>query len=327
MKANLLVVLALGAGLLSSPAFAQRKKKNMQIFEIEGKVPGEPSKLPIHDKYVGKIMFSDQQLTLDNTSESMFKSSFNLGDNIYARVFTSNAVENYMLYENTNGVGQPKVMARENLRYSYTIYYFIDSVQIKEWEQNNKGNLQGVNTWQRMVMLDPKSGQSYDLSSDRQREALNKLSPGVHKVKVEIWGGEGKNLATIKPIAEGTFDLNVMANSKIKIGKTWAGISDGKIDQAIKTDVINLYAPDVKKNYPGLTFKEFKVPSNDYAIQKDEYGRIRFRFVQAYAYAMDKNGKCFTYSCLYVQNYAGAGTYSPVFSKWGHDNIEEVDCE
>ena len=119
----------------------------------------------------------------------------------------------------------------------------------------------------------------------------------------------------------------LLANSKIKIGKTWANISDGKMDQKIKTEVIKLYTQDLKNNYPALTFKEFKVTSNDYAIQQDEYKRIKFRYVQVYAYAIDKNGKCFTYSCLYTQNYAGGGTYSSVFSKWGYDNIEEVDCQ
>lgn len=126
-----------GVGALIKKGKDNKAAKNyVPVFEIEGKKPSNPSKLSMQDKYVGKIVFSNQRLKLDNTSEDLFKSSFNLGDQIYARVFTSNSVENYMLYDSQ--LGQTINGANENIRTSYTIYYYLDGEKIMGWEQNNR---------------------------------------------------------------------------------------------------------------------------------------------------------------------------------------------
>lgn len=319
------LIVIITAGESNAQLLGKKGKKSEPIFEIEGRVPGKPSTLSMQSAYVGKIVFSDQQLTSENTSESVLKSSFNLGDLIYARVFTSNAVENYMLY--STRPGQPEG-ATENLRNSYTIFYYIDSVKILEWRQNNRESLNGVNTWQRFVNVPEFS--SYDWKSDDVREALNKLSTGMHKVKVVIWAGEGKELASTKPIAEGEFDLNVKEGAKIKIGKKWSDLKNGTMasDAKIKAKLIELSAADMKMNQPDVTVKEHKILSDDYSIHKDEYNYPKFRYVQVATYGVgNKSGKCFVFYTMYAQDYAGGGNYSSNFHQWGNTNIVELDCK
>lgn len=331
MKKNVLLIIAMIIGLVSTThsqislgKLGKKGKTSEPIFEITGSAPSQPSKLSMHNAYVGKIVFSDQQLTIDNTTESAFKTSFNLGDKIYARVFTSNAVENYMLYSTQQGQPQGETV---NMRNSYTIYYYVDSVPVLNgWVQYNRESLSGVNTWQRFVNVPEFS--SYDWKLNETREALNKLSPGVHKVKVVIWAGEGKELVSIKPIAEGEFDLNIAEGAKIKIGKSWADLKDGQIasDSKLKKQLIDMAIADVKTSHPELTVKGHKLISEDYEIEKDQYNYPKNRFLQVATYGIDKNGKCFVYYSMYGQQYAGGGTYSASFYKWG-ELIKEIDCE
>lgn len=333
MKKNALFIIAMIIGLVSTThsqislgKLGKKGKTSEPIFEIAGRVPSQPSKLSMHNAYVGKIVFSDQQLTIDNTTESAFKTSFNLGDKIYARVFTSNAVENYMLYSTQQGQPQGET---ENMGKSYTIYYYVDSVPVLNgWVQYNSESLSGVNTWQRFVNVPEFS--SYDWKLDDTREALNKLSPGVHKVKVVIWAGKGKELVSIKPIAQGEFDLNIAEGAKIKIGESWNDLKNGTMasDAKIKAKLLELTAADMKANQPDVTVKEHKIISDDYSIQKDEYNYPKFRYVQVATYAVgNKSGKCFVFYSMYAQDYAGGGTYSSNFYKWGNLNSSEVDCE
>lgn len=305
-----------------------KEKNYVPVFEIEGKKPSSPSTLSMHDKYVGKIVFSDQRLKLDNTSEDLFKTSFNLGDPIYARVFTSNAVENYMLYDSR--YGQTLDGEMKNMRASYTIYYYIDDVEIMRWEQNNREpGLSGVNTWQRTVLL-PGSKERYDLDSDKQRVALNNLSVGLHKVKVVVWAGEDVELASIKPIAEGEFDLNVTAGAVVKIGKKWSDIKMGDLgkDPKVNNKLTELYSEYLKGKYPEYTIKELKVLSDGYGITNDDYGLPKYRTVSISAYMIDnKSGKCYNFYTFYTQQYAGGGTYSNQFIDTGSPDKFELDCE
>ena len=277
------------SGLIGKAKAAKAAKNYVPIFEIEGTKPSTPSKLSMQDKYAGKIVFSDQRLTLESTSEDLFKSSFSLGDPIYARVFTSNSVENYMLYNSK--YGQTLDGETANMRDSYTIYYYIDDVEIMAWQRNNRfeNGLSGVNTWQRTVLL-PNSQEQYDLDSERQRNALNNLSVGTHKVKVVIWAGERKALASIKPIAEGEFDLIVKEGAVVKIGKNWNDIKNGDLakDPKVKNKLTELYTEQLKKEYPEYTLKEIKIPGDGYSIYKDNYGLPKHRTATTSAYMIDK---------------------------------------
>lgn len=305
------------------------KKEYVPILEVEGSTCSNPSNLSMHDKYVGKIVFSDQQLTLENTSEDLFKSSFSLGDPIYARVFTSNSVGNYVLYNSK--YGQTKEGATSNMRHSYTIYYYLDGKQILGWEQNNDYNLRDVNSWQRYVLL-PNSSESYDLDGEERRETFNSLAPGVHKVKVVIWAGERESLASIKPIAEGEFDLNVGSESKVKIGKKWSDYTNGDMakDPKVKGKLTELYTEYLKNKYSGYTIKEIQINSDGYGIRKDGNNIPEHRYVIVTAHAIDnKSGKCYALFVNYAQDYAGGGTYSEQYYMLGNGNagVTELDCE
>lgn len=309
------------------------KKKYDPVFEIPGRT-FTASDIPLQSQYTGKIVFSDEKLTKANTTEDKFKKSFDLGSPIYSRVFTSNAVENYQLY--TVGVAPGPNTEQTNFHGEYITEYYIDGeLKFKSRGYNNReSGLSGVQSWQ--IFLNSTNAQeSYDWKPNSIREQINKLTPGVHKVKMVIW--PTKDFATsagsfearpINPIAEGEFDLNVKDGAKIKIGKSWKDLKNGAMasDTKIKSKLTELSAADMKNNQPDITVKEYKILSDDYSIQK-EYNYPKFRYVQIAVYGTDKSGKCFIYYMMYAQDHAGGGSYSSNFYKWGHSNIVEVDCE
>lgn len=177
----------------------------------------------------------------------------------------------------------------------------------------------------------PGSKEQYDLDGDKRRDIFNNLSVGTHKMKVVIWAGEGERLASIKPIAEGEFDLHVKAGTVIKIGKTWSDVKNGDLgkDPKVKNKLTELYSEYLKDKYPEYTLKEVKVPADGYGINKDDYGLPKYRNVPVSAYMIDnKSEKCYNFVSGYSQNYAGGGTYSEQFYRYqsSPDKIE-LDCK
>lgn len=323
-KISLLLVLFFGVCQLQ----AQKKKGYEPIFEIPGRTAAS-SGLSMHDKYMGKVVFSNQQLTRENTAESLFKSSFDLASPIYARVFTSNAVQNYMLYNKALGLN--KASAHENTGYNYTCIYYIDGVNVLDYNKDNSsGQLFNTSSWQLLVYIPNK-----DSDWKTIRNALNALSPGTHKVRVEIWAGKSdiaskdENINTsFKPIAEGEFDLLISNDSKIKIGKKWSDIAEGKADPKIKPELVKLFSEWLKNDYSQYTIHSYKLFQDDYGVQRDDYGLIKYRYMTIGAQATDKNGKCFSLSALYTQDYMGGGKYSTVFKQFGtYAQSQELDCE
>jgi len=288
----------------------------------------KPSNIPIQEQYNGKIVFSNEQLTKENSTEDKFKSSFEVGTPVYARIFIPNQVGNYMLYSNLNCNVPCDQDASKNINDEYTLNYYIDdSLMLSQVLTNNSAaGLDGVQTWQRIIYAPSLS--SFDWSSNNTRERLNNLSPGSHNVKAVIWAGNKKRYGVSHiPIAEGEFDLTMSGSSKIKIGETWSTSKSGSMDSdaRLKATLVELSSEELKANYSDLTIKEYKVLSNDYSIQK-EYNYPKFRYVQVAAYCINKSGKCFVCYLLFVICYL-LRVYSNNFYKWGNTNKEEVDCE
>lgn len=320
-------VLAVGQSY-SQGKGSKKGKDYVPVLEIP-ETTFKPSGIPIQEKYNGKIVFSNEQLTKENTTEDKFQSSFEVGTPIYARIFIPNQVGNYMLYSNLNCKSPCDKDASKNINDEYTLNYFIDDSLIlsKVYTNNSAAGLDGVQTWQRIIYAPSLS--SFDWNSNSMCERLNNLSLGSHKVKAVIWAGDKKRYGVSHiPIAEGEFDLTVSGSSKIKIGKTWSVFKSGSMDSdaKLKATLVELSKQEMKANYSDITIKEYKVLSNDYNIQK-EYEYPKFRYVEVAAYGVSTSGKCFVYYLLFAQDYSGGGVYTTNFYKWGNTNKEEIDCE
>lgn len=329
-KIALLVTLLFGVHQSQAQLFQKKNKNYEPVFEIPGRV-ASPSGIAIHEKYVGKIVFSDQPLTKENTTENVFKSSFEIGSPIYARVFAANSVNNYMLYK--TALGQTKAGETSNSAGQYAIRYSIDEKPLVGFARTNgsENGRYNVSTWTENVFV---LNKECDWGSKARRDSLNKLTPGTHKVKVVVWAGElhsrdaSSDIHSIKPVAEGEFDLVIPEGGKFKVGKKWSDIADGQANPKIKADLTKLFSEVLKENYSQYTIKSYKLLQDDFGVQRDDFDLIKYRYMTIAAQATDKSGKCYYLSAMYTQDYMGGGTYSSMFKQWGSGaQVRDLDCE
>ena len=234
-----------------------------------------------------------------------------------------------MLYRADSG--QTQEGETKNIRYGYFTIYYLDDAELTTLRGDN--NVQGSydkNTWQ--IFLSGEAGDS-DLESSDVREKLNHLTPGSHKIRVEVWAGQTSSypendLRSIKPIASGEFTLNVGGNSKLKIGKSWTDYKEAtSMDAKITSEAKKMFTDHLKSRQPDLVIKATKNTSKDWSIHRDKYNQIEYRSLSIAACVQDSQGKCWVYWGLYTQDYAGGGNYSTILKKWGDTPTEEIDCE
>ncbi|HUM51409.1 MAG TPA: hypothetical protein PK431_06310 [Chitinophagales bacterium] len=278
--------------------------------------------IPMHQKSIGKIVFSNQKITQENTSEALLKTTFKLDDAIYGRVFTETSVKNYALYRDGDVTGS----AKTNDKSYYFIKIFIDGAAQKFLfnSDDNGGKYETWNTWQIFV-----AAKGDDAKNNRAHivEALNKLSPGKHTIKLQLFGGESGIDYTIKPIAEGEFTLDVEAGKSMKIGKNWASYKAAMVNPALEkqiVDVVNKYA--TKQGWKE-TFTKAKILDADWYVTKNEWTGIPlYRTINVVVYAKWPDGHCTAQEFSVIQNY-NDGAFSKVTEYNALGNQDRIDCE
>ena len=282
--------------------------------------------LPMHSAYVGKIVFSDQKLSLDATKESLFKNSFNVEDAIYGRIFIKEPLMNYMCY--TVNTPPTKATERHNSNGEYCVKYYIDGQLVPNSVMdrgNNSGQYQGRTTWQ---FFPAARGEDAKYNNTYFIEKMNGLSEGTHTIKMEVYAGDWNNYETPEPVAVGEFTLTKKAGASMKTGVSWASYKEGIVDAEL-----NKQALTVINEYAGSqgwkeTFKATKIASKDWSIDTDKYtGAILRRTLSFYAFATWPDGHCTVQTFLLSQTYQGGGNYSKVLQYRAIGNQDKVDCQ
>ncbi len=308
----------------ANPANAATVQEGIMIWpESSGKLsPSDAFFIPIHQKYAGKIVFSNQKLVKENTTEAMLKNKFTLADAIYGRVFAQTAVKNYALYRN----GDPSRRPEKNEKSEYYIKILIDGTEPKFLlnRDDNGGKYETWNTWNIFV-----AAKGEDAKENRASviEAFNKLSPGNHSIILRLYGGDQDIDHTIKPIAEGEFTLEVVAGQAMKIGKNWASFKAEMINAALEkqiVDAINSYAGKQRWNE---TFIKAKITDKEWYVTKAELTGIPlYRTLNAVVYAKWPDGHCTAQEFSVVQQYNN-GTFSKLTEYNSIGNQYRIDCD
>lgn len=278
--------------------------------------------MPMHQKYIGKIVFSNQKIAKETATEAMFKNSFTSSDAIYGRVFTQTAVKNYALYRNGDASRSPK----QNDKSEYYIKILIDGAEPTFLfnRGDNGGKYQAWNTWQIFVVA---RGEEANQNRAFVIEAFNKLSPGKHNIKLQLFGGDKDIDHTISPIAEGEFTLDVIAGQTMKIGKNWASFKPEMTNPALEkqvVDAINTYATKQKWNE---TFSKAKILDKDWHVTRAEFtGLILYRTINAVVYAKWPDGHCTAQEVSVVQQYNN-GAFSKLTEYNAIGNQHRIDCD
>jgi len=136
-----------------------------------------------HEAHLGKILFSNQPITLGKEDPSTFKTTFSFKENIYAIAYLEAPLQQYAYSSFTEG--------NDNASYSIQINGRQEHIPFeisKEFKSNTY--------WQIEIIPNPDNA-LHETTAFDWYEHLRQLPPGVHEVQLWLWVN-GKEVAAFE---------------------------------------------------------------------------------------------------------------------------------
>lgn len=313
----------------NTPAQQAVKKEPAPVERIllwpEGninRVPSDAPASPLHEKMMGKLVFSNQQLTPENTKESMLKNSFTIDEPIYARVYIASAVMNYVLYSG-KGTGENRW---DNPEGECSLKYSVDDkdsfITFKNFRRN--GSTRGWTTWQYFVSA---RGENAEFNEDRFVSHMNSLSDGEHTIRFKLIGGGVIDRWSLQPIATGELKLIKQPGKKMTLGRGWNFFKAGMSNPAMEKEMVEVTKQKAARDGWKETFSKAKIIDKDWYVARSEYtGIILYRTINAWVYAKWPDGHCTVQEFNFKQDWNG-NAWSKVLEFNGIGNQTKIDCE
>jgi len=261
-----------------------------------------------HKQNVGKIAFSKTEILKSTTTADAFTNSFELGDDIYGRVYLAKSLTNELA---AIGGGSNT----EAFRYRITAdgksltSAFFDGNMILNSDK------EFYDTWTTFQLaLSPGDTTGYPSREFKAFfAAIWELSNGTHKMKIEL---VAKSSSKESVVASGEFNLNVTEAGKTTTGNKMCPYiwwKDG--DASLLPE-----APGLVEKTKSSSQTVVKVIITDYnwLTRKDKYGNINARWVRGEAIYQDVKTKLYyNVEGVFVQETTnggssyGATTWSP----------------
>lgn len=301
------------------PPPAERK-----VLWPEGSVywvkPDAPT--PLHEKYVGQIVFSSQQLTPENTKESMFKTSFNIDEPIYGRVYIPTSVKNYVVYGD-NGQGSN---GWENNYGDCSLQYTVDNdtkVNVLKNYSRDRDTKSWI-TWQYFISA---RGENAEFNQASFINHMNSLSDGEHTIKFKLWAGGIAGRSSISPIATAEIRINKLPGKKMSLGRGWSFYKPAMSNPALEKQMVDVMKEKASRDGWKETFMKARIMDKDWYTVRNEYtGIITARTINAIVYAKWPDGHCTIQEFGFIQQWNG-NTWSKVLEFNGVGNQTEIDCD
>lgn len=287
--------------------------------EEEPDKPNDGITSPMHEKYMGKIVWSTtpEGIAYKNEKEGLFAQEATLGSGeIRYRVYMDNSLVNYLKH-----MSLPTVHGR------YKINYYLDgnmigsrNLQADEFTRDAKRN---YTTFKGALKT---TGSKLATGEDEFQNILMKneslFTVGAHKFRMEImpyqdWPEE----YTGEVVASGEITLNVKGklfdpnDEKVCLPKSKMK------DAALEAKVLKAFQAKGWEETP----KEVRILSSKWNIVRNQYtGVITSRYIDAVVGSV-KNGKCMYQSFSFYQDYDGSSYQSEVYLS-GIGSQTEVSC-
>lgn len=279
-----------------------------------------------HEQNSGKILFSDKEIKRENTDITYFKTSFNSNsEGIYGRVYLPTSICNYAVYKD----GDSTTKADNNPDPFYKMYLYADGKLLVQTDKNDIGSKsldKDITTFYSIIVHKienrPKK-QWYNVI-----DSINKLKPGLHKMRLELVGVSNNNYPnykTAEPIAVGEFDLNVLVGAKIKYGKKWSDIKAGMANETLTTKALNIMNAKAKDENWKERFKKAKITDSEWTIKTNYLGVPEYRRIDIEFYTVYPDGHCEHVNISFHEDYVN-GTYGSLkYSGIGSSYV--LDCD
>lgn len=318
-------------------------------------VPDQGITNDFHKANIGKIVFAKSEIPKTETSSSNFTTTFNLGDDIYSRVYMEKSFTN-----EGNAIGY--ISQFTDFRYRMTVEGQTFNVlaptkrdapadEIDGYPLSKVAEGESKDTWTTyQIAISPKVADVKDYPSKEYRDfwyRMYQLPAGNHKVKLEVvfdipadevykgmYGDgpdQGRKWTTKfgkeKVLAVGEFNVNITEANKIAAGKkicpdmSWLSGTAKLVPDGM--------AMVTKAKREGETILKVVEFGNDWTYIRNAYGVILSRELPAKALVQDTKTKlCYVVDIKYYQENisSGGSKYGPTtFSRSGGiDNAGET---
>lgn len=268
-------------------------------------LPNDGITSPMHQKYMGKIVFSKKEAALEKGKEmeSEFTTKFTLGgpDPIYFRVYMNNSLSNYI-----TRLSETDRRSSKDITAAYSFKFYLDGIPVAFSRYGNRSaftlaDKQSFTTFRSSFYKDDGYSKGTNLFKDFLSKTDDKLTPGDHKIKVEVYPMDDYAEVYIAPmVASGEFTLTVSANAFNRDDENVCLPKAKMQDKQIEAGMLKAF-----NNSKGEG-KVARIVESDWTIVRNETtGIILSRSIDGII-AFTKNGKCQYQVFGFAQNYDGS---------------------
>lgn len=308
-----------------------------------------------HQSHLNQVVFTSKKMDPKDVTESDIKTSFGINDPIYFTFYMSKSFRNQVLYPVAeDGINQTYYYDHSFHKFYHGPEYKSDHANEGIPELNRYGThliyieIDGVQIENVVFSVDVKfdsevtafSGYILPHPSDVQLStemiaAMQKVSEGDHKVRVEIAGfhleGSSNVHMTKDLVATGEFTLTRKTGEKFgpSTGKSFADFSAGMTDAALEKKFLAAViafgkSAGYKEQYSAVKIKDSKW----YIKTHNVTGAILEKNIVAYCKSTFANGLCYVQEYIFRAQYNGTGYEDPYCSGvYNNSYPVAIDCE
>lgn len=273
---------------------------------------------PMHEKYMSKVVFclTEDGLLKGQENEAKFANKFTLGEPLVFRVYMNNSLSNYL-----------KTQKFHETHGRYWIQFTLDDIHVfKEWVDNRMFNEDEKAKWTTWKgALKSPDGDNYIgimQFNTFVRENEAKLTPGDHKLKIEILPYQDYPEPFTGPVvASGEITMTVKGSVVDKNDVRACLPKAVMTDKALEAKILAAFKAQGWKETP----KEVRITSKWTIVRNQYSGVILSRFVEAYV-GSSRDGKCIKQSFNFYQDHDGSGYQDDVYLK-GIGDQRDIPCQ
>lgn len=222
-------------------------------------LPDEGMTNATHERFVGQIVFSSEPISKTSPDEMRFAAEFFADEPLYARAYLPHSVENEPVF--VEGDSQP--LRNRHLGYFYKLK--VDGKEVPYLVETGNLPPDSHATTTRSLPLHPTD----EPTARGWVELVNKLAPGRHVLRFELWSRDGSYVAR-NALAAGEVVLH--KDGGIATGRTFDAIATGLDDAQLAAQLLEIARAYAKREAWKDTQTDLKVTSREW---KMIYGRMR----------------------------------------------------
>lgn len=260
----------------------------------------------VHKANVGKIVFSSDVVDLKKPDPNAFKTNFTQNDNIYARFYLSESLENHIYHEKRVKITYPK----------YECEVYVDGVLQPLVMYKNAYMSEATDTTRPLKIRVPRTSGDWGDTGEWVKFVNSNVKAGNHTVRLDL-----KSPDTGKIVASGEFTYE-KGKTPALYGTSLEDYAGGMIDKTLEKKMFETVKSD-------LTLKDeswvgIKIFSDDWNIVKHENGNILSHNLGTWLQSKKSDGTFWVRAVFLGQQYNGSG-YNNSFFVVEYQDEEEVD--